>query len=204
MRWTVIIPVKPAAIGKSRLAPGGAALARAIALDTVAAVVACPAVDRVLVVSADDDFRPPGAELVPEPVPGGIDDAVRLGAAVAGDRPRAALLGDLPALRPADLAAALQLAAEHPRAYVADREGTGTTLVTANVAVPLVTAFGPGSAARHRELGIVELTLPATSTVPDDVDTVEQLAAARALGLGPNTAALPDATVLPGDSAVRG
>ncbi len=51
--------------------------------------------------------------------------------------PRAALLGDLPALRPEDLAAALGPRRPVERAVVADAEGTGSTLVTA----------GPGVAA---------------------------------------------------------
>ena len=75
-QWTVIIPVKPAAIGKSRLGLGPE-LARAIALDTVAAVVACDAVDRVIVVTADAAFRPPRAEVLPETAPSGIDEIGR-------------------------------------------------------------------------------------------------------------------------------
>ena len=180
MQWTLIIPVKPAAIGKSRLGLG-AELARAIAFDTVAAVVACDAVGRVIVVTADAAFRPPGAEVLPERIPSGIDAAVAAGAALAGiGTARAALLGDLPSLIPAELAAALAVAARAPRAFVADHEGTGTTLVTAAPGETLLTAFGGGSAAKHRALGLVELDPAATSSVRFDVDTVEQLRAATA------------------------
>ena len=192
MQWTIIIPVKPAATAKSRLGLG-ADFARAIALDTVAAAVACRSVGRVLVVTSDPAFRPPAAELVEEEAPAGIDSAVRTAAALAPDGPRAVLLGDLPSLRPEDLAdaltAAAQLASSHPRAFVADRESSGTTLVTAAAGVPLLTAFGPGSAAAHRALGLVALALPVESTVTADVDTVEQLEVARALGLGAATRA---------------
>jgi 2-phospho-L-lactate guanylyltransferase len=194
--WTVIVPVKPAARAKTRLG-FGPELARAIALDTVAAVVACSAVSRVIVVTSDPVFRPPGAEFALEASPAGIDSAIRSAAALAGAGPRAALLGDLPSLRPGDLAAALDVAhsaalsvaAPHPRAFVADRESTGTTLVTASAGTSLVTAFGPGSAAAHRALGLVQLELSSASTVTADVDTVEQLERARALGLGPATLA---------------
>jgi 2-phospho-L-lactate guanylyltransferase len=180
MQWTVLIPVKPAAIGKSRLGLGPE-LARAIALDTVAAVVACDAVDRVIVVTADAAFRPPGAEILPELEPAGIDAAVAAGAALAGiDTARAALLGDLPSLDPSELAAALAAASRSPRAFVADHEGTGTTLVTAIAGVELVTAFGGASAAKHRGLGLLDLDLPADSSVRFDVDTREQLDAAIA------------------------
>lgn len=202
--WTVIIPVKPAVSAKSRLGLGPE-LARALALDTVAAVVACAAVSRVIVVTSDAGLRPPGAEIAEEASPEGIDAAIRTGAALIDGSssrslqprsllpgpllsgPLAALLGDLPSLRPDDLAAALALAAQHPRAFVPDRESTGTTLVTASVGMPLLTAFGPGSAAAHRALGLVQLSLPADNTVTADVDTVEQLDRARALGLGPAT-----------------
>ena len=189
MQWTVIIPVKPAAIGKSRLGLGQD-LARAIALDTVAAVVACDAVDRVIVVTADAAFRPPGAELLPERTPSGIDAALAAGAELAGiGSARAALLGDLPSLIPGELAAALALAARHPRAFVADHDGTGTTLVTAGPGVELITAFGADSAARHGGLGLVELDLLAGSSVRFDVDTAEQLETAAARGLGAETRA---------------
>jgi 2-phospho-L-lactate guanylyltransferase len=175
MQWTVIIPVKPAAIGKSRLGLGPE-LARAIALDTVAAVVACEAVDRVIVVTADAAFRPPGAEVLPERTPSGIDAAVAAGAALAGiDTPRAALLGDLPSLIPGELAAALGSAAQYPGAFVPDHEGTGTTLVTAVSGAELHTAFGRDSASKHCALGLVELSLPQDSSVRFDVDTPEQL-----------------------------
>lgn len=188
MQWTVIIPVKPTAAGKSRLGLGPE-LARAIASDTVAAVLACALVSRVLVVTSDPSFRPPGAEIVAEESPSGIDAAIRTAAAQAGASQHAALLGDLPSLRPADLAAALTAAARHPRSFVADRESTGTTLVTAAAGMPLLTAFGPGSAAAHRALGLVQLDLPDDTTVSADVDTVEQLEVARALGLGSATRA---------------
>ena len=71
--------------------------------------------------------------------------------------PRAALLGDLPALRPADLAAALEAAASVDRGVVADAEGTGSTLVTARAGVAWASAFGDGSFARHVALGCAPL-----------------------------------------------
>lgn len=181
-QWTVIIPVKPAAIGKSRLGLG-AEVARAIALDTVAAAVACQVVDRVIVVTADAAFRPAGAEVLLERVPSGIDAAVAAGAELAGiAAARAALLGDLPSLVPSELAAALALAADQPRAFVSDQERTGTTLVTAAPGIELRTAFGAASAGKHRALGLVELDLPADSSVRFDVDTPVQLDASRRRG----------------------
>jgi 2-phospho-L-lactate guanylyltransferase len=184
--WTVIVPVKPAEVGKSRLG-AAPALARAIALDTIDAARRTPGVARVLVVTSDAALVTE-AELVLEAAPTGLGAAIAAGLGVAGDEvARAVLLGDLPALRPEDLAEALRRAATVPASYVADREGTGTTLVTATAGVELRHAFGPDSAARHRRLGLARLVLPEGSTVPLDVDTAAQLAATP--GLGPRTTA---------------
>jgi 2-phospho-L-lactate guanylyltransferase len=121
----------------------------------------------------------------------GIDAAIALGASAAGERmPRAALLGDLPALRPADLAVALAAAASVDRGVVADAEGTGSTLVTARAGVAWSSAFGIDSFARHIALGCVPLDIPEASTLRRDVDTAAQLVAAESLGLGRRTGAL--------------
>lgn len=202
-QWAVVIPVKPAAVGKSRLALATVdrvTLARAIALDTIAAAVACDAVAQVYVVTDDgalvaSAFDIPGLRFVPEDdgsgAARGIDAAVAIGAEAAGQgMPRAALLGDLPALRPDDLATALTAAAAVDRGVVADAEGTGTTLVTAQRGIPLSTSFGDGSYARHVQLGCVPLGVDRASTLRRDVDTAAQLMAAGAMGLGPRTTAL--------------
>ncbi|MEV7226533.1 NTP transferase domain-containing protein [Polymorphospora sp. NPDC051019] len=118
--WVVVVPVKRLATAKSRLRgaladPGAEAHARlalAIALDTVAAVLACPPVDRVLVVTDDPIAGPAlaalGASVVPDVPDAGLNAAVAHGASLATDRWVAALAADLPALRPADLAGALR------------------------------------------------------------------------------------------------
>ncbi|KAA9108274.1 2-phospho-L-lactate guanylyltransferase [Microbacterium rhizomatis] len=199
-RWAVIIPVKPASLGKSRLSVPGVdriALARAIALDTIAAAASCDAVAQVFIVTDDGGLVAlatdiPGLRFVAESEtpggPRGIDAAVALGAAAAGERmPRAALLGDLPALRPADLAEALSAAASVDRGLVSDAEGTGSTLVTARAGVTWASAFGTDSFARHVALGCVPLEIGDASTLRRDVDTAEQLAAAETLGLGART-----------------
>ena len=231
LRWAVIVPVKAAAFGKSRLdVPGTdrAALARAIALDTIAAAASCGLVERVFVVTDDGGLvlhatDIPGLRFVPEVDPGGLDALVargavtparsRLDAAIArgietaGERmPRAALLGDVPALRPGDLADALREAASVDRAVVPDAEGTGSTLVTARAGVTWESAFGDGSFARHIALGCVPLPVGVASTLRRDVDTADQLAAASALGLGPRTRAVlsPGAAGVAGASSAAG
>ncbi|UUT34520.1 2-phospho-L-lactate guanylyltransferase [Microbacterium elymi] len=192
--WTVVIPVKHAAHGKSRLSAAGrdrAALARAIALDTIAA--AC-GVCAVWVVTDDADIgaaaRALGATVVPEGERRGLNAAIAAGitaaAAALPNAHRAALLGDLPALRGTDLAAALRAAASVDRAVVPDAEATGSTLVTARAGVAWESAFGEGSLARHVALGCV--VMDAAASLRRDIDTVDQLESAAGLGLGPRTA----------------
>ena len=194
--WTVIIPVKPSGLGKSRLEVPGVdrvALTRAIALDTIAAAAAADDVGRVVIVTDDGGLviqaiDIPGLRFVTEGDAVGLNEAVAVGAATAEGMPRAALLGDLPSLRSADLSEALQSAASVDRGVVPDQEGTGSTLVTARAGVAWETAFGDDSFTRHVELGCTPLEIADASTLRRDVDTVEQLRAAAGLGLGRRTA----------------
>ena len=183
--WTVVIPVKPPHLGKSRLDLPGidrVELARAIALDTIEAAAE---VARVVVVTADPMIGAPDVEVVLEPEPRGIAAAVTDGLAAAPHGRRAVLLGDLPGLRPDDLALALELAEDTRLGAVPDEERQGTTLVTAREG-DLPAAFGPGSWQRHREAGFVELPVPVSSTMRRDVDRADHLVGV----LGPRTTAV--------------
>ncbi|WP_235511220.1 2-phospho-L-lactate guanylyltransferase [Agromyces sp. Root81] len=198
--WTVVIPVKAPAGAKTRLAaavPPAAreVLARAFALDTIAAALAARTVAQVIVVG-DDSSLADGAEFLAEPAEGprGLTRAIaygiahaRVGDDEAGLRPVAVLLGDLPALAPDDLDAALAAASRHPLAFVRDADGTGTTLAAASTGTELRPHFGADSAARHAAAGFVELE--ASARLRRDVDTIEALAEAVALGVGPLTRA---------------
>jgi 2-phospho-L-lactate guanylyltransferase len=185
--WTVVIPVR--APGKTRLGRG-AEFARAIALDTIEAAAASGA--RVIVVTADAQLAAEAAaEVVRETAPSGIAEAIALGLPTVGDR--AVLLGDLPALQPVELTAALEEAAGHERAFVADADGTGSTLVTARAGSAFTHRFGAGSAQLHRELGLAELELPPQSGLRRDVDLEQHLALLRDR-LGPRTTALVESS----------
>lgn len=196
--WVVVIPVKRAEIGKSRLRIPGVErelLARAIALDTVEAAAACERVAEVIVVTSDEVTAAalrllPRVRLVRDRGEG-LTAAIDLGVgAASGERPRAVLLGDLPALRPDELARALAFASSHPRAFVADAEGTGTVLATARARFDLSPCFGPESASAHRAAGFAEVGFPVLSGLRRDLDHAEHLQTARRAGLGPRTAAL--------------
>jgi 2-phospho-L-lactate guanylyltransferase len=198
--WVVVVPVKRAEIGKSRLRIPGVdrePLARAIALDTVEAAAACERVAEVVVVTSDEVTAAallllPRVRLVRDRGEG-LTAAIDLGVSAAPlGRPRAVMLGDLPALRPDELARALAFASSHPRGFVPDAEGTGTVLATAQAGAALHPRFGADSADAHRAAGFVEIGFPVLSGLRRDLDHADHLRAAQRAGLGPRTAALVD------------
>ncbi|MFC9329383.1 2-phospho-L-lactate guanylyltransferase [Kitasatospora sp. NPDC057015] len=209
--WSLVLPLKPLGLAKSRLAPFAgphrADLALSFALDTVAAALACPGVSRVLVVTRDPlagrRLAALGAVVVADEPGGGLNPALAHGAAaarrIAPHAPLAALSADLPALRPAELARVLGAvsATGGPggRAFLADSPGLGTTLLACAPGAPLAPAFGDGSRARHLAGGAYEIALPDVPSVRRDVDTGEDLAQALALGVGRHTAVAAAALV---------
>lgn len=196
-RFAVLLPVKPLAVAKSRLAGLGdetrRSLARAFALDTAAACLASQEVGGVLVVTDDALVAAAlgaiGCAAIPDGVSDDLNGSLRQAAAEAHRRwpglAPVALCGDLPALDPADLDAALRSVASGTSAYVADAEGVGTTLYTAPVGA-FAPRFGLDSRALHEALGAQPVggVLP---TLRRDVDDEDDLRAAAALGLGVHT-----------------
>jgi 2-phospho-L-lactate guanylyltransferase len=202
----LVMPVKPLHGAKTRLRGAAdhgvgdpdvhAALALALAHDTVAAVLDARSVRRLLVVSSDPvvavEFAVVGVEVTPD-VPGGLNAALRHGAALLRARDPMTRVGavqaDLPALRPEELDEAVAVFAGLGRSFCADADGTGTTLLLAAGGVALDPLFGPDSAARHRASGAVALS-GAWPGLRRDVDTGDDLCAAAELGLGPHTRAV--------------
>ncbi len=200
--WVVVLPIQHGDQAKTRLdAPARVSrteLARAIAKDTLAAVLACPQVQHVILVSSDPVLgamgRGLGLHVQPDPgtgLPGAIQAGLDQAQTQHPGWPLAVLLADLPALRPADLSAALAACAEVPSAVVPDAQGAGSVLLTALGGRMPRARFGPDSAARHRAAGaaILALDLP---RLRQDVDTAEDLARAQLLGLGPQTSRVLD------------
>ncbi len=199
--WSLIIPVRRADTAKSRLADGTPELARAIALDTIVAASRTRGVASVIVVTNDEEIeevlapliRPEDSTLrvVQQGLVEGLNPSIRLGIRAAwsehGRRALAVMLGDLPALRPAELEHALTAASRYPLAVVGDHAGTGTTLITARLGARLEPSFGTGSFARHVNAGHEPLDLGEDSTVRADVDTRADLDRAVRLGLGLHT-----------------
>lgn len=196
-RWHVVVPVKGGPAAKSRLRHSldDGAVVAAVAHDTldVAGQVVGPG--RVVVVTSEPAetayARSSGLPVVADPGTG-LDDACAAGVAAAlaaGATRVAVLLGDHPALTAAELEAALRAGEAHASFFVADADGTGTALVGSTTGHAPALAFGPDSAARHRDLGHVPLEVDAPG-LRHDVDDEESLRWALAhLALGPRTRA---------------
>lgn len=198
---TAVVPVKPLALAKSRLAlptEHRGLLALAFALDTIAALTETAYVAGVLVVTSDSTVRSRAEGLgarVTDDRGTGLGPAVREGLRVAsGWHPSsgvAVVPGDLPCLTSRDVTSVLAsaCAADEGRgAFVPDRAGSGTTFVVQASVAPALTRYGPDSAVRHRALGLCALD-DAPTGARHDVDTLEDLRRALALGAGPRTRA---------------
>ena len=217
--WTVVMPVKVLAQAKSRLAilagSRRPSLALAFASDTVSAVVSCPDVARVLVVTSDTlaarSLSELGAHVVPDEPDAGLNSALSFGAGEAARRwpggGVAALTADLPALRPGELSRALRGAAgfaaggDAVAAFMPDAAGVGTTMYAVAPWGEFTPKFGGASRQRHAASGALELSLDGVEGLRRDVDTPEDLRAAVALGTGLRTAAVA-AELLDGASPV--
>ena len=205
----VVIAVKDLAAAKTRLADAFADADRArlvVAMfrDTVVAAWAVEAVGAVTVVTPDsavsDAAAELGARVIQEPCDRSPQDSVaRLNSAFTaaaslvrdeGDDDIIALQADLPALRSRELAQAYRLAPADTRSVVSDHHGTGTAaLILKGHTEEFAPLFGPASARRHRESGANDLDgfWPGLRL---DVDTIDEVRAAHALGVGDATAAV--------------
>lgn len=198
--WVVVIPAKPLATAKSRLSDAAGnrrpKLALAMLLDTIEATLAATRVLAVLVVTDDDTISAAASELgaiaIADAPNEGLNAAFRHGIETAtAQYPSAGvalLAGDLPAMRASELEAALTVVASSPgMMVVADREGTGTTMLASRSAQRLRPAFGVGSLARHVALGAIALD-DELRGLRSDVDDAAGLDAALRLGVGKRTA----------------
>ncbi len=195
--FVVLVPVKPTTLAKSRLVglpdEVRARLARAFALDTIAAALDARYVDAVYAVTDDPDVADDAVALGAWRIPDGRDLNHALSTAaglVRAGLPSSvpvALCADLPALRPDDLSSAL--AEVHPvrGGLVADAEGVGTTLYAAPYG-SFRPRFGADSRRAHLADGVDEISAELAS-LRRDVDDADDLEAAMAIGLGPRTRA---------------
>ncbi len=193
-QWSLIVPVKRLESAKTRLAvdiEARADLAVAMAYDTVTVALSCESVGEVLVVTDDGRAQVAleglGARVIPDKPDAGLNAALTHGARNVEFDLLATLSSDLPALRPDDLDDVLATARAHRQSVVADLPGTGTTVYAVTAANSFAPAFGPDSHSRHLAGGAIDLTAIAAESVRRDVDTIEALRSAIALGVGPAT-----------------
>lgn len=197
--WTAVVPVKHTRVAKSRLAGRGDVLRRRLAMafvtDTVDAVARCPVVVDTVLVTNDADIAEALADrdvhIVRDEPDAGLNPALAHGAAVAaGQAPANGILlisADLPALRPRELQQTLRVAEQHPRAFVCDIAGLGTTALCSLPGLDPQPQFGARSRAAHRHSGVAEIQQDGIVSVRRDVDTWVDLWDAARLGVGTAT-----------------
>lgn len=190
---TVIVPVRSSLTGKSRIRAVLAgdthaenalsAFIEAMTIATVAALTAVPRVTTVALVTRDVTLAAgaaaAGARVIWEPDCAAPDINRAIVHAVEkvkrGDAIRlAAIVGDLPYLRPDDVTVFLNRdpGASH---FLQDLSGMGTTAIAGAVGGGLIPLFGPDSALLHRAAGAE----PADGheSLRCDVDTISDLLA---------------------------
>lgn len=178
MSWTAIVPIKPAAERKTRLAALlGAAdrreLSEAMFAHVIATLSQVPGLSRILVLSSTriDGLA---AEWIADQGRGlnlELEDA-----AIAIFTPLLVVHADLPELEVADVNA-LMSAGERGIAIAPDRNRTGTNALAAGQPTQLVFRFGPGSFLQHCAAAGPLLRCVDRPGLANDVDLPEDLPA---------------------------
>ncbi|MFV8783118.1 2-phospho-L-lactate guanylyltransferase [Microbulbifer sp. SA54] len=194
-----LLPLKRANEAKQRLASVLSAEERrelflAMAGDVLAVLQAHPDIDNVLIVSDDLDATRLaghyGAERIPEPETGGLNQAVRAGVAELGRRGIREVIvvhGDLPMIEGAELSELIRVsrqqgalgdAAVTGLTLAPDRHHKGTNCLICDPAAELSFHFGTNSFAAHvreaKQCGL-ELQLVFAPGLSRDIDSPEDL-----------------------------
>lgn len=189
-----VIPIKAFALGKSRLSPAVEPDARAALAEqmfTRIVTLAAEVFDAVFVVTLGEGVaaiaRARGAVVVPDPPDvKGLADVVDAGlaaAAEAGASTGVVLMADLPRVEAADLRALRAACARAPVVVVPDHRGRHTNALALTPPDRFPTCFGhPESLAEHIARGGPETLRLPNRALALDVDLVDDLAHAEALG----------------------
>lgn len=188
-----IVPVKRFCEAKQRLAPHlGAEFRIGLATAMLGDVLGClrdvPELSGVLVVTGDDEAaalaRAHGADVLPEPVPGGHNAAVNHAVRHLAGRTTEGVLvlpGDVPGMTPAEVSALLHRhGAGRALSIVPARDRDGSNAILATPADLLTFSYGPGSFLRHMEAARSGGVTPAVRHFPGialDIDTMEDMLA---------------------------
>lgn len=209
MQLWLIVPVKPFALGKSRLAPLFSAeerstLARELLVQTLKTVAVVKQIGGIITISRDESAlmlaRSCGAStLIEAPVPAqtaadpeaGLNHALRQACAVAVARGADAVLvlpADLPLLTPYDIEALIHLSADHnPCVVLAGSGDGGTNALLVRPPHVIDFAYGPQSLQRHQaraNAAGVTVHLVDSATLALDLDSPEDWAQWRAMVQG--------------------
>lgn len=196
-RAVAIVPLRSPGVGKTRLSAvldgaGRAALAGAMLADVVAAL-ADSAVDGIVVAAAGPGAVAAasalGLDVVVDP-PGSrsLDRALAAAARAVEADATLVVTADLPLLRGADVD---RLLASEAEVVIAPTDDGGTGGLLRRPPTVIGTAYGPGSAERHRRLADAARATVAVVDLPgfrQDVDTAEDLRSVAREQLGPRTA----------------
>jgi len=184
--WS-LTAIKARGAGKMRLAgempPGD----RRVLVDTMLRHVldslgTTPEVDRVAVVTPDDDGLPRGVLALADPG-GGLNEALTSAAQIAARSGATRLVivhADLPRVRPEEITALIEGAKTSGAAIAPDHRGTGTNALCVPLPLPFELAFGPGSLAQHLQRAAASGLSPAVVRLPGlafDLDEMEDLRA---------------------------
>ncbi len=196
MKLSIIIPVRPPAEGKTRLAPvldgpARAALVERMFRHVLAVAVQSVPAEQVHVVSRSamllQHARECGANAVVDEAGGHIPALVQASAGVDQDAPVLALSADLPLVKTTDIAAMVEALAAADVVAATDRAGVGTNALLLRRPGLIAYAFGEASLARHRgqaEARGLRFAVIKTDGLSSDVDDPADLAllAARSDG----------------------
>ncbi len=195
MKARVIVPQKPLALAKGRLAAAldprtRAALSLTLLRRVCVTLRAAADVEGLVVMTLDPDIRARasawGVRTIPDPAPG-LNHALAEALVSLSNRSHGLLVvaGDLPFLRPADIAALLSARTRRGIGLAPSKDGAGTNALLLPPGILLRPAFGRGSLAAHRRqalslgLTVTEIARPGLAF---DLDTPADLAAYLAAG----------------------
>ncbi len=199
--WTVLVPIKPWALSKSRLCvdpESTAVLARAFAQDVMAAVYGSRHTGTIVIISAEAEALPLSRKygavvlqdrplLTPDPLNQAVMSGVHWAQRMRAASPLAVVPADLACMTTEDFDNALDLLGQRDRSYVPDTSGNGTTILASRIPAQIVPSYGPDSAHQHSTNGAWVST--AHARVRHDIDTLDDLDLAEQLGVGKHTAA---------------
>jgi len=184
MRWTAIVPVRPFAQGKTRLACALTAeergrLVEHLFVHTTNILRATPAIMDVVVLSESPPNGWEGSWLADKGR--GLNPELRAAVADIGKPALLVIHADLPLLSALDIQAVLA-AAEPGCAIAPDRHGLGTNALALAQAADFPFTFGPDSFSKHVAAAHGRVQIVRRVGLALDIDTPDDLAAAAAEG----------------------